>query len=158
MSEDTVSEETASENTEQPIPQTPYEILGDQGIKDLARAFYEVMDELPLAADIRAMHAENLDHITRMLSAYLTQWMGGPPVYQAIKGTVCLTDPHEPFRIGPKERDQWLVCMNEALERVNASEELKQMLKEPMYLVAETVRNCEDSTPRNNGPDIIAVN
>jgi hemoglobin len=139
-------------------PRTPYEILGDEGIKALAAAFYEVMDELPLAADIRAMHAENLDHITRMLSAYLTGWMGGPPVYLAMKGTVCLTDPHEPFRIGPKERDQWLACMDEALQRIGASEELTTMLKEPMYRVAETVRNCEDSTPRNNGPDIIAVN
>ena len=112
----------------QDIPQTPYEILGDQGIKDLASAFYDAMDELPLAADIRAMHAENLDHIKRMLAAYLTQWMGGPPVYQAIKGTVCLTDPHEPFRIGPKERDQWLACMDEALIRIDASDELKEML------------------------------
>ena len=144
--------------TEETAPQTPYEILGDQGVKNLAAAFYDVMDELPLAADIRAMHAENLDHIKRMLAAYLTQWMGGPPVYLAIKGTVCLTDPHEPFRIGPKERDQWLACMDEALIRIGASDELKDMLKEPMYRVAETVRNCEDSTPRNNGPEIIAVN
>jgi len=139
-------------------PQTPYEILGDQGIKDLAAAFYEVMDELPLAEDIRAMHAENLDHVKRMLSAYLTGWMGGPPVYLAIKGTVCLTDPHEAFRIGPKERDQWLACMNEALIRTGASEDLKTMLKDPLFRVAQTVQNCEDSTPRNNGPDIIAVN
>ena len=138
-------------------PQTPYEILGDQGIKDLAKAFFDAMDALPLAADIRAMHTENLDHVTRMMSAYLTGWMGGPPVYQAIKGTVCLTDPHEPFRIGPKERDQWLACMDEALIRVGASDQLKQMLKDPMKHVAETVRNCEDSTPRNSGPNIIAV-
>lgn len=137
--------------------QTPYEILGDQGIKALANTFFEVMDELPLAADIRAMHAESLDHIKRMMSAYLTGWMGGPPVYQAIKGTVCLTEPHEMFRIGPKERDQWLACMDEALTRIDASDELKAMLKKPMYQIAETVRNCEDSVPRNNGPDIIAV-
>ena len=143
--------------TEEATPQTPYEILGDQGIKDLASAFYDAMDELPLAADIRAMHAESLDNIKRMLAAYLTQWMGGPPVYLAIKGTICLTEPHEPYRIGPKERDQWLACMDEALERIGASDELKQMLKQPMFQVAETVRNCEDSTPRNNGPDIIAV-
>ncbi|MEK9823610.1 MAG: group II truncated hemoglobin [Gammaproteobacteria bacterium] len=143
--------------SEQERPLTPYEILGDDGIKQLASTFYDVMDELPLAADIRAMHTENLDQIKRMLAAYLTGWMGGPPVYQAIKGTVCLTDPHEPYRIGPKERDQWLACMDEALIRTGASDELKAMLKEPMFLVADTVRNCEDSTPRNNGPDIIAV-
>ncbi len=138
-------------------PQSPYEILGDDGIKELAHVFYTLLDELPQAAEIRAMHAENLDHIKRMLTAYLTGWMGGPPVYQALKGTVCLTDPHEPFRIGPKERDQWLACMDEALDRINAGEDLKEMLKTPMFQVAEAVRNCEDSTPRNKGPDIIAV-
>ena len=143
--------------TQQESSQTPYDILGDAGIRQLASVFYDVLDELPLAADIRAMHAENLDHIKRMLAAYLTGWMGGPPVYLAMKGTVCLTEPHEPFRIGPKERDQWLACMEEALERIGASDQLTSMLKKPMYQVAETVRNCEDSTPRNRGPGIIAV-
>ena len=145
---------TMSEETEN---KTPYEILGDKGIKDLANAFYEAMEELPLAADIKAMHSDNLDHVKRMLAAYLTGWMGGPPVYLAVKGTVCLTEPHEPFRIGPKERDQWLACMNEALNKIGASDDLKSMLKDPLFRVAETVRNCEDSTPKNKGPDIIAV-
>jgi hemoglobin len=148
--------------SEMSAAQTPYQILGKDGIKELVHVFYTVMDELPQAADIRAMHAENLDHIKRMLTAYLTGWMGGPPVYQALKGTVCLTDPHEPFRIGAKERDQWLLCMDEALERINAGVELREMLKKPMFQVAEAVRNCEDSTARNSisrnkGPDIIAV-
>jgi len=138
-------------------PQTPYEILGDAGIKQLAAAFYDVMDEMEEAQEVRAMHAESLDHIKRMLAAYLTGWMGGPPVYQAIKGTVCLTDPHEPFRIGPKERDQWLRCMDAALLRIEAGEELIEMLKKPMYQVAETIRNCDDSTLKNQGANIIAV-
>lgn len=138
-------------------PQTPYEILGDQGIKDLAKAFYEAMDELPEAATIRAMHGEDLSSVTRMLAAYLTGWMGGPPVYLAIKGTVCLTEVHEPYRIGKEERDQWLTCMDAALEKIGASEELKAMLKEPMFRVADTVRNRDDSAPRNQGANIIAT-
>jgi len=89
--------------------QTPYEILGDEGIRALASAFYDVMDELPQAADVRAMHAASLDVIKRKLATYLTGWMGGPPIYLAMNGTVCLTDPHEPYAIGPKERDQWLL-------------------------------------------------
>ena len=143
--------------TEQELPQTPYEILGDQGIKDLVAAFYEQMDTLPEAKDIRAMHAEDLAPVGRMLVAYLTGWMGGPPVYHAIKGTVCLTDPHEHYRIGPAERDAWLLCMDKALLQIGASEELKSMLKEPMFRVADTVRNCDDSTPKNQGANIIAV-
>ena len=137
--------------------QTPYEILGEDGVKALASAFYDAMDRLPLAEDIRRMHADNLDEIKRKLAAYLTGWMGGPPVYLAINGTVCLTEPHAPYRIGPKERDQWLACMDQALEDIGASDELKTMLKEPMFRVADTVRNAEDSEPKPRDPNIIAV-
>ena len=139
------------------MAQTPYEILGDDGIRGLADAFYEAMDNMPQAAEIRAMHAANLDDIKRKLAAYLTGWMGGPPVYLAMKGTVCLTDPHAPYHIGPKERDQWLMCMDEALERIGASEELKAMLKEPMFRVADTVRNQDSSERKPRDPNIIAV-
>jgi hemoglobin len=137
---------------------TPYEILGQEGVRALVDAFYDVMDELPQARDVRAMHAENLDAIKRKLTAYLTGWMGGPPVYQAMTGTVCLTEPHEPYAIGEKERDQWLLCMDTALGRIGASDELKDMLKIPMFRVADTVRNRDDSTPeRASDPNIIAT-
>jgi len=142
------------------MAETPYEILGQQGVRSLAEAFYDVMNELQEAADVRAMHADNLDEIKRKLAAYLTGWMGGPPVYQAMTGTVCLTDPHAPYAIGPRERDQWLLCMDTALERIGASDELKDMLKIPMFQVADTVRNQDDSTPkpeRPKDPNIIAI-
>ncbi len=137
--------------------QSPWEILGEAGVRRLADTFYEVMDELPQAAEVRAMHARNLDAIKRKLAAYLTGWMGGPPVYLAMTGTVCLTRPHEPYAIGPRERDQWLMCMDEALERIGASDELKAMLKEPMFRIADAVRNREDRPKGDLGPNIIAV-
>lgn len=138
-------------------PQTPYEILGDQGIKDLVKAFYEVMDSDPEAAEIRAMHAEDLAPVRSKLVSYLVGWMGGPPVYLAVTGTVCLTDPHAAYHIGPRQRDQWLMCMDKALERIDVSEELKNMLRIPMQQVAETVRNQDESDPAPRDPNIIAV-
>ncbi len=138
--------------------QTPYQILGADGIRQLATAFYDAMDELPQAANIRTMHAQNTDKIKEKLYEYLTGWMGGPPLYADKNGSVCLTDPHKPYGIGPAERDQWLLCMDSALEKVGASEELKAMLKVPMFRVADTVCNQEDSTPRVKDPNIIASN
>jgi hemoglobin len=137
------------------VGQTPYEILGDAGIRALADAFYGAMDELPEAADIRAMHAGDLGPIKRKLAAYLTGWMGGPPVYLAMTGTVCLTGPHAPYAIGPQERDQWLTCMDVALERIGADERLKAMLKEPLFRVADAVRNRDTTAPARE-PGIIA--
>lgn len=139
------------------MSRTPYEILGDDGIRALAETFYQVMDELPEAADIRAMHGDDLGDVTRKLAAYLTGWMGGPPVYLALKGTVCLTEPHAPYSIGRRERDQWLLCMREALDRIGASDELKAMLKEPLFRIAETVRNRDDEPKPPRDPRIIAV-
>lgn len=136
---------------------TPYQHLGSDGIRRLADEFYNAMDELPQAETIRAMHAKNLDEIKLKLYEYLSGWMGGPPLYSEKTGTVCLTEPHEPYWIGPDERDQWLLCMDKALERIDASDEVREMLKTPMYRIADTVRNREESAPRTTDPDVIAV-
>lgn len=121
----------------------PYELLGgEQGVRRLAEVFYDVMDELIEADDIRKMHASNLDEIKDKLYEYLSGWLGGPPLY-ADKHGVCLTKPHKPYAIGPAERDQWLLCMDEALNRVGASTEVKAMLKGPMYAIADAIRNTD---------------
>ena len=52
-----------------------------------------------------------------------------------------MTSPHKPYAIGPKERDQWLLCMQGALQRIGASEELQEMLREPFFAIADMVRN-----------------
>lgn len=128
--------------------QTPYQLLGGEaGVRHLAETFYEVMDELPQAEKIRQMHAASLSDVKQKLFEYLAGWLGGPQHhYQQKYGTVCLTKPHKPFQIGPAERDQWLLCMDEALRRIGASEELKAMLKEPMFVLADTVRNSDGKT------------
>ncbi|HUH37465.1 MAG TPA: group II truncated hemoglobin [Spongiibacteraceae bacterium] len=137
---------------------TPYELLGgESGLKALANAFYDAMDELPEAAVIRAMHDEKLDEIKHKLFEYLSGWLGGPSLYAERTGSVCLTKPHSPYAIGPAERDQWLMCMDRALEVVNASEEVRQMLKMPMFRVADAIRNRDSSAPVERDPNVIAV-
>ncbi|MEH6591547.1 MAG: group II truncated hemoglobin [Halioglobus sp.] len=137
--------------------QTPYQILGEEGILELTTVFYDVMDTLPEAAGIRAMHAEDLSAMKVKLAEYLTGWMGGPPVYSDKYGGVCMTTPHEPYHIGPQERDQWLMCMDKALEQTGASEELVEMLKVPMYRVADAVRNREGVSAASLDNNIIAA-
>ena len=136
---------------------TPYQILGEDGIRQLVDAFYDIMDTLPEASDIRKMHKADLSPVKAKLADYLTGWMGGPPLYYEKHGTVCMTEPHEPYAIGPEERDQWLLCMDRALEQIGASDELKQMLKEPMFRVADAVRNREQSSQFKNDPNVIAT-
>lgn len=137
--------------------QTPYQILGEAGIRELTNAFYDIMDTLPEAAELRAMHTRDLGPMKVKLAEYLTGWMGGPPLYADKYGTVCMTTPHEPYHIGPQERDQWLMCMDKALEQVNASEELVEMLKVPMFRIADAVRNKEGPSAASTNPNVIAA-
>jgi hemoglobin len=50
--------------------------------------------------------------------------------------------------------------MDQALEKINASDELKEMLKVPMQRVANAVQNREVSVAdsMNKNPDLIAIN
>ncbi|EED35184.1 globin [Luminiphilus syltensis NOR5-1B] len=139
------------------VPNTPYEILGDDGIRALADAFYDAMESLPEAEGIRAMHGDDLTKIRSKFCAYLTGWLGGPPVYHQITGTVCLTEPHAAYRIGPDERDQWLLCMEKALDTIKASDVLREMLKDPLYRIAEAVRNRDSSELPTSDPNVIAA-
>jgi hemoglobin len=138
-------------------PQTPYQILGEDGIRQLCHAFYDIMDTLPEAADLRAMHAADLSPMKDKLSDYLTGWMGGPPRYADKYGTVCMTTPHEHYHIGPQERDQWLLCMDRALQQINASDELVDMLKVPLFRIADAIRNKEGPSSAASNPNIIAA-
>lgn len=120
---------------------TPFEALGEDGIRELTNAFYDYMEASSEVAGIRAMHGKDLTPMKERLADYLTGWMGGPQRYAEKYGSVCMTSPHKPYAIGPAERDQWLLCMDKALEQIGADEELKAMLKGPMYAIADMVRN-----------------
>jgi len=125
---------------------TPYELLGkEEGIRSLANAFYDVMDETIEAKEIRQMHAKSMDDVKQKLFEYLNGWLGGPHLYKEKYGTICLTQPHKPYAIGNKERDQWLLCFDKALDRIGASTELKNMLKEPIFRLADFMVNQRHS-------------
>lgn len=123
-------------------PQTPYDMLGGEaGVRRLVDRFYEVMDEAPEAAEIRAMHKDDLGPVRESLFEFLSGWLGGPPLYVQRTGTVCLAKPHRPYPIGEAERDQWMFCMRQALADTVESEKLRDLLDKPFFMVADFVRN-----------------
>ncbi len=141
MTEATEQPDEAAER-ERPQRRTPYELLGGEvGVRRLAERFYDILDEAPEAKTIRAMHKADLGPVREKLFEFLSGWLGGPPLYVQRTGTVCLTEPHKPFAIGEAERDQWLLCMRRALVDIGASEEVRAMLDQPLFMIADFVRN-----------------
>lgn len=122
---------------------TPYEMIGkEDGVKRLASAFYEAMDEMEEAESVRKMHAANLDLIKEKLFEYLNGWLGGPHLYKDKYGTICLTEPHQPYPIGEEQRDQWVACWDRALEKVDAPADFRDMTREPIFRMANFLVNA----------------
>lgn len=128
----------ASEAAEE---KTPYELLGgDEGVKQLTVDFYGLMDTLPEAAPIRAMHKGDLSEMTDKLSTFLIGWLGGPQRYQERFGRVIIPLAHKPFPIGPSERDQWLMCMQGAIDKTLLDDSMKARLMDSFGRMAEMCR------------------
>jgi hemoglobin len=123
------------------VEKTPYELLGgDDGVRRLVANFYHLMDTLPEAAPIRAMHEGNLAEMVDKLGTFLIGWMGGPQQYQERFGRVIIPLAHRPFPIGPAERDQWLMCMGGALDKTTLNAAMKARLMESFGRMAEMCR------------------
>ena len=101
-------------NTE--VTMSPYEQLGGEaGVRRLVHRFYALMDELPEAYTVRQLHPESLSGSQTSLFEFLSGWFGGPPLYIARKGHPRLRMRHAPYAVGPVVRDEWMLCMTQAL-------------------------------------------
>lgn len=122
--------------------QTHYQRIGGEAqVRELVDRFYQHMDELPEAWEIRRLHAEDLGSARQKLFEFLSGWMGGPQLYVEKHGHPMLRRRHLPFPIGVRERDQWLMCMRMALEEVVPEAQLRQELLAAFAKVAEHMRN-----------------
>jgi hemoglobin len=121
---------------------TLYEMLGGEaGLRSLVDRFYDVMDSSPEAARIRSFHAQSLNQSREKLFLFLSGWSGGPPLYVERFGHPRLRMRHMPFAIGTVERDQWLWCMNKALDESGLDARLVEFLKVRFAEVADAMRN-----------------
>ncbi len=95
---------------------TPYGQLGGEvAIRKLVHRFYELIDELPQAYTVRQLHPASLTGSETSLFEFLSGWLGGPGLYVAKKGHPRLRMRHAPYAVGPVVRDEWMLCMTQAL-------------------------------------------
>ncbi len=126
-------------------PTPPFDALGGEaGIRALVDHFYVLMETAPEAETIRRLHAASLKRSREKLFEYLTGWSGGPPLYESKYGHPRLRARHLPFPIASRERDEWLWCMDRALDAHPAPEPVKAFLRERFAALADHMRNRPD--------------
>lgn len=123
-----------------------YERIGGVDAVDrLVESFYRNMDELPQARGIRVIHAEDLGPTRAILKVYLSEWLGGPKDYSAAKGHPRLRMRHGHLRIGPDERDAWMLCMNAALDATIDDAAARESMRQNFAKLADWMRNDPDN-------------
>ncbi|SEA18488.1 hemoglobin [Thiothrix caldifontis] len=121
---------------------THYDLLGgEEGVLRLVNRFYDLMDELPEAWELRKIHPQDLQSARDKLFKFLSGWLGGPGLYEAEYGHPRLRMRHAPFPVDIQMRDQWLMCMNVALDEQVTDELFKMQLKSAFANVADHMRN-----------------
>lgn len=124
------------------MSETLYDRLGGHdGLIRLVDRFYELMDSLPEAATIRAMHPEDLDGSRARLTLFLMMWTGGPKAYLEARGHPRMRARHLPFAIGQAEADAWMRCMRQALAEQVEDVLLREQLDGAFHRMALHMRN-----------------
>jgi hemoglobin len=125
-----------------PTFETPFAWIGGESqVHALVDRFYDLMDLEPGYAALRAAHGTELANAREKLKMFLTGWMGGPQRYTEQFGHPRLRMRHMPFSIGIAERDQWVACMDQAMQETAIDDALRTRLKESFMQTADWMRN-----------------
>ena len=122
--------------------ETPFAWIGGESqVHALVDRFYDLMDLEPGYAALRAAHGTELSNAREKLTIFLTGWMGGPQRYTEQFGHPRLRMRHMPFSIGIAERDQWVACMDQAMQETAIDDALRTRLKASFMQTADWMRN-----------------
>jgi hemoglobin len=116
-------------------------IGGIEKVDELVDRFYDLMVLEPSLTELRAMHPQDISGSREKLKFFLTGWMGGPDIYSPKYGHPMLRARHLPYKIGLKERNQWLTCMYQALEDYCIDGDIAKQLEESFFNTADWMRN-----------------
>ena len=118
---------------------------GAPAVRALVDRFYALMDELPEAYTVRQLHPQSLAGSADSLFKYLSGWFGGPPLYIRERGHPRLRRRHAPYVIGAVERDEWMLCMRQALAEQVTDLALRAAVEQAFTGMAEHMVNTGDA-------------
>jgi hemoglobin len=123
-------------------PQNFYAEVGGAPVFDklVARFYEEVKADdvlLPLYPE------KDLGPAEVRLRMFLEQYWGGPRTYSDQRGHPRLRMRHNPFKIGPIERDAWLRCMRIAVDEAGFDDAHREQIWEYMTYAAASMVNSD---------------
>ncbi|MDN3380489.1 MULTISPECIES: group II truncated hemoglobin [unclassified Pseudoalteromonas] len=137
------SKSKQAEPQQAPSPEkTPYQMMGgEKGARALSDRFYDIMASDEYAKPLYDMHPQPLDRIRQVFFEFLSGWLGGPDLFAEKYGHPMLRKRHMPFPIDQDLRDQWMHCMNKALNAEIDNPLLREGLRKSLAQLASHMIN-----------------
>jgi|SRR5699024_5495466 len=116
-------------------------IGGADAIDRIVSAFYKRVAKHP---DLIPIFPTDLTETAYKQRLFLTQFFGGPPLYNEEFGHPMMRRRHLPFPITPTRRNAWLSCMQEALNEADIEEPYYSAIFEKLTLTANHMMNTPE--------------
>ncbi|GIO22533.1 globin [Oceanobacillus sp. J11TS1] len=123
--------------------QTVYSGIGGyEKIEQIVDTFYGHVEQNPI---LRPLFPDDFTETRHKQKLFLTQFFGGPRLYEAERGHPMLRRRHLPFPITPSARDAWLSCMHLALVENQIEDPYYTEMMERLTLTANHMMNTPES-------------
>lgn len=92
---------------------------GEEAVRDLVETFYDLVEELPQGENLRRLHrrGQGMDNARVEQFNFLCAFLGGRKYYQEKHGHIDVKLMHEHVPISSDDAENWLFCMDRALEK-----------------------------------------
>lgn len=121
---------------------TPFDIIGEEKLNHLIDTFYRLVANHP---DLVPIFPNDLTETARKQKQFMTQYLGGPPLYTSEHGHPMLRARHMPFKITQTRAKAWLNCMNEAMDEVELTGPLREDFFSRLVLTAQHMINSDEN-------------
>lgn len=121
---------------------TPFEAIGEQKLHQLIDAFYHRVGKHP---ELIPIFPPDLTETARKQKQFLTQYLGGPPLYTMEHGHPMMRARHSAFKITPSRAKAWLASMSEAMDEIELTDPFRQYFYSRLELTAKHMINSPDS-------------
>jgi hemoglobin len=119
------------------------DIGGETRLRDLVKTFYDLIETLPEGANLRRLHGRGhgIAHARVEQFNFLAGFMGGRRYYMEKHGHMDVKLMHAHVPIRQEDADNWMVCMNKALDDEGHSGEHIEKLRAVFTRVATILVN-----------------
>lgn len=122
---------------------TAYEAIGGaETVAKLVDAFYPRVLAHP---DLAPLFPADITPVRDRQHLFLTQFLGGPPLYSEQYGHPMLRARHAPHRITPAAARAWLGCMAAAMDEIGLTGDVRDFIFERLTTTAHHMVNSADS-------------